>query len=164
MSSGHVLIKCKLPCIINDDHIFLSFGMDLPDQSSCHLYMACQLLQNQASGHIKVKKGLAMCFTLYSQSRYWECMSHLTKSINLVSFGQNPITIQSECMKVFRADVCCSSHNLRYHYHSFLHVIIVRWPIDLHVPPMVALITIVMEHNLITHSQKKQLTSLYIII
>ena len=64
MSSGHVLIMCKLPCIINDDHIFLSFGMYLPGQSSCHLYMACQLLQNMTGGHIKVKKGLAMYFTL----------------------------------------------------------------------------------------------------
>ncbi len=63
MSSGHVLIMCKLPCIINADHIFLSFGMYLPGQSSCHMYMAFQLLQNQASGHIKVKKGLAMYFT-----------------------------------------------------------------------------------------------------
>ena len=55
MSSGHVLIMCKLPCIINDEHILLSFGMDLPGHSSCHLYMACKLLQNMTSGHIKVK-------------------------------------------------------------------------------------------------------------
>ena len=45
MSSGHVLIMWKLSCIINDDHIFLLFGMYVPGQSSCHLYIA--------SGHIK---------------------------------------------------------------------------------------------------------------
>ena len=37
-------------------HIFLSFGKDLQGQSSCHLYMEIQLLQNMASGHLKVKK------------------------------------------------------------------------------------------------------------
>ncbi len=62
MSSGHVLTQWKLSCIINDDHIFLSFGMYLPGQSSCHLYMTFQLLQNQASGHIKVKKGTGHVF------------------------------------------------------------------------------------------------------
>ncbi len=51
MSFGHVLIMSKLPCMINDDHI-----MYLPVQSSCHLFMACQLLQNMTSDHIKVKK------------------------------------------------------------------------------------------------------------
>ncbi len=61
MSSGCVIIMCKLPCKLHD-HIFLSFGMYLPGQSSCHLYMACQLLQNMASGHIKVKKGTGHVF------------------------------------------------------------------------------------------------------
>ncbi len=56
MSSGHVLIMCKLSCIINDDHIFLSFDKDVHGQSSHHWYMAFQRLQNMASGHIKVKK------------------------------------------------------------------------------------------------------------
>ena len=56
MSSGHGLNMCKLSCIINDDHIFLAFGKDLHGQSSCHWYMTFQLLQNMASGHIKVKK------------------------------------------------------------------------------------------------------------
>ncbi len=74
MSSGHVLIICKLPCIINDDHIFLSFGMYLPSQSSCHLYMACQLLQNMTSGHIKVKKGTSHVF-------YMATPSHATESV-----------------------------------------------------------------------------------
>ena len=57
MWSGHVLIMWKLSCIVNDDPIFLSFGMYLPGQSSCHVYMAFRLLQNQASGHINGKKG-----------------------------------------------------------------------------------------------------------
>ena len=38
---------------------FHTFGMYLHGQSSWHLYVAFQLLQNMASGHIKVKKGLA---------------------------------------------------------------------------------------------------------
>ncbi len=66
MSSGHGLNMCKLSCIINDDHIFLAFGKDLHGQSSCHWYMTFQLLQNMASGHIKVKKsenGLTIYFT-----------------------------------------------------------------------------------------------------
>ena len=63
MSSDHFLIMYKLSCIINDDHIFLSFDKDLHGQSSCHLYMAFQLSQNMASGHVKVKKGLVMYFT-----------------------------------------------------------------------------------------------------
>ncbi len=63
MPSGHVLIMYILSCIINDEHIFLSFGKDLHGQSSCHLYMAFQLLQNMASGHVKIRKGLAMYFT-----------------------------------------------------------------------------------------------------
>ncbi len=80
MSSGHVLIMCKLPCIINNDHIFLSFGMCLPGQSSFHLYMACQLLQNMTSGHIKIKKGTGhVCG--HCQSRYWECNYKLKKLV-----------------------------------------------------------------------------------
>ncbi len=74
MSSGHVLITCKLPCIINYDQIFLSFGEDLPDQSSCHWYMACQLLQNMISRHIKVKKGTGHVL-------YWATPSHGTESV-----------------------------------------------------------------------------------
>ncbi len=46
----------KKAALINDEHIFLSFGKDLHGQLSCHLYMAFQLLQNMASGHVKVKK------------------------------------------------------------------------------------------------------------
>ena len=47
----------KLLCtLLHCDHIFLSFDMYLHGQSSCHLYMAFQLLQNMASDHIKVKK------------------------------------------------------------------------------------------------------------
>ncbi len=67
MSSDHVLIMCNLSCMINDEHIFFSFGKDLHGQSSCHLYMALQLLQNLASSHItriKVKK------------MDWPCISH----------------------------------------------------------------------------------------
>ena len=45
-----------------DDHIFLSFGMYLPGQSSFHLYMPCQLLQSMTSGHIKVIKGTGHVF------------------------------------------------------------------------------------------------------
>ncbi len=71
MSSCHVLI-------INDEHIFLSFGMDLPGQSSCHLYMACQLLQYMASGHIKVKKGTGHVF-------YMATPSHATESVLIMS-------------------------------------------------------------------------------
>ncbi len=48
--------------------IFLSFGKDLPGQSSCHLYMAFQLLQNQAGGHIKVKKGTGHVFYMTTRS------------------------------------------------------------------------------------------------
>ncbi len=68
MSSGHVLIMCKLPCIINGDHIFLSFGKDLHGQSSCHWFMAFQLLQNMGSGHIKVKKGTGYVFYMATPS------------------------------------------------------------------------------------------------
>ncbi len=71
MASRHVhdvLILCKLSCIINDDHIFLSFGKDLHGQSSCHLYMTFQLLQNKASDHIKVKKGTGHVFYLATPS------------------------------------------------------------------------------------------------
>ena len=72
MSSGHVFIKCKLPCIINEQtcslHIFLLCGMYLPGQSSCHLYMAFQLVQNQTSGHIKVKKGTGHVFYMATPS------------------------------------------------------------------------------------------------
>ncbi len=74
MSSGHVLIMCKLPCIKNDDHIFLSIGKDLPGQSSCHMYMVCQLLQNMTSGHIKVKIGTGHVF-------YMATPSHTTESV-----------------------------------------------------------------------------------
>ncbi len=64
MSSCHVLIMCKLPCIINNDHIFLSFGMYLPGQSSCHLYMAFQTVTKHGKWSYKSqKKGLAMYFT-----------------------------------------------------------------------------------------------------
>ena len=58
----------------DDDHVFLSFGIYLPGQSSCHLYMACQLLQNMASGHIKVKKGTGYVF-------YMATPSHATESV-----------------------------------------------------------------------------------
>ena len=50
----------------------LAFGMY--GQSSYHLYMVFQLLQHQASVHIKLKKGLAMYFTWQNtwppESRY----------------------------------------------------------------------------------------------
>ena len=72
MSNCHVLIMYKLPCLIKDDHIFLSFGMSLLGQSSCHLYMACQLLQNMASGHIKVRKGTGHVFDMASPSNATE--------------------------------------------------------------------------------------------
>ncbi len=39
-----------------------NLSLILPGQSSCHLYMAFQLLQNQASGHIEVKKGTGHVF------------------------------------------------------------------------------------------------------
>ncbi len=42
----------------------LSEGIGSLDRTcNSHLYMAFQLLQNMASGHVKVKKGLAMYFT-----------------------------------------------------------------------------------------------------
>ncbi len=44
----------------------VKFGKDLPGQSSCHLYMAFQLLKNQASGHYK------------SQKRDWPCTLPVT--------------------------------------------------------------------------------------
>ena len=69
-------IMCQLSCIINNDHIFLSFGMYLPDQSSCHLSMAFQLLQNQASGHIKVQKGTSHVFYMATPS------CHTTESVD----------------------------------------------------------------------------------
>ncbi len=59
---------------VYDDHIFLSFDKDLPGQSSCHLYMPFQLLQNQASGHIKVKKGSCHVF-------YMATPSHTNESV-----------------------------------------------------------------------------------
>ena len=74
MSSGYVLIMCKLPCKmndINDDLILLSFGMFVPGQSSYHLYMANQLVhvvQSQASCHIKVKKGIGHVFFMATPS------------------------------------------------------------------------------------------------
>ncbi len=79
MPSGHVLIMCMLPCIINDEYIFLSFGKDLHGQSSCHLYMAFQLLQNMASGRVKVKKGTGHVF-------YTAIPSHTTESVAGRSF------------------------------------------------------------------------------
>ena len=47
---GHVLIMCKLSCIINDDHIFPSFGIYLHGQSSRHLYMPTW--QNLGKSHV----------------------------------------------------------------------------------------------------------------
>ncbi len=88
MSSGHVLIMCKLPCIINDDHIFLSFGMYLPGQSSCHLYMACQLLQNMASGHIKVKKGTGHVFYMATASNAIESVHEKIILVDFDPIGQ----------------------------------------------------------------------------
>ncbi len=58
------------------------FAMYLPGQSSCHLYMACQPLQNMASGHLKVKKGTGHVF-------YMATPSHATDSI--VAFYIFPI-------------------------------------------------------------------------
>ncbi len=48
--------------------------MYLPGQSSCHLYMAFKLLQNQASGHVKVKKGTRHVF-------YMATPSHTNESV-----------------------------------------------------------------------------------
>ncbi len=67
MSSGHVLIICRRPCIINDDNITFNDHLIRVYIASHHVtcHMAFQLLQNMASGHIKVKKkGLAMYFTV----------------------------------------------------------------------------------------------------
>ncbi len=61
--------------IINDEHIFLSFGKDLHGQSSCHLYMVFQLLPNMASGHVKVKEGTGHVF-------YTATPSHATESVD----------------------------------------------------------------------------------
>ena len=72
----YILIMCRLPCIINDDNIFLSFDKDLHGQSSCQLYMAFQLFQNIASGHIKVKKRTGHVF-------YVPTPSHATESVVL---------------------------------------------------------------------------------
>ncbi len=55
---------------------FLSFGMCLRGQSSCHLYMAFQLLQSMASGHVKVKKGTGHVF-------YMATPSHATGSVHV---------------------------------------------------------------------------------
>ncbi len=76
MPSGHVLIRCMLSCIINDEHIFLSFGKDLHGQSSCHLQMAFQLLQNMASGHVKVKKRTDHVFYMVTPSHATESVSN----------------------------------------------------------------------------------------
>ena len=48
--------------------------MYLPGQSSCHLYMTFQLLQNKASGHIKVKK-------VTGHVLYLAIPSHATESV-----------------------------------------------------------------------------------
>ena len=85
MSRGHVLIMCKLPCIMNDDHIFLSFVIYLPGQSSCHLYMACHLLQNMTRVHMKVKKGTGHVF-------YMATPSHATESVSYTSGGPRGIS------------------------------------------------------------------------
>ncbi len=50
--------------------------MYLPGQSSCHLYMACQLLQNMTSGHIKVKKGTGHVFYMTTPSQATESILH----------------------------------------------------------------------------------------
>ena len=51
--------------------------MYLPGQSSCHLHMACQLLQNMTSGHIKVKKGTGHGFYMAFPSHATESVLHL---------------------------------------------------------------------------------------
>ena len=73
MFSGHVLIMFKLPCIINDDYKFLSFG-----QSSCHLYMACAMstVTKHDKWSYKSKKGTCHVF-------YMATPSHATESVDL---------------------------------------------------------------------------------
>ena len=71
MPSGHVLIMSMLSCIINDEHIFLSFGKDLHGQSSCHLYMAFQLLQNMASGNESVECIIHVHWALQFSPRHY---------------------------------------------------------------------------------------------
>ena len=69
----------------NNEHIFLPFGKDLYGQSSCPLYMAFQLLQNMASGNVKVKKGTGHVF-------YMTTPSHATESV------RNGYTIRKRCL------------------------------------------------------------------
>ncbi len=74
MSCGRVLIMCKLPCIINDDHIFLSFWHVFTRPVIMSLVHGISSVINMASGHMKVKKRKRPCILHgQSQSRYWEC-------------------------------------------------------------------------------------------
>ncbi len=125
MSGGHVLIMWKLSCIINDDHIFLSFGKDLPGQSSCHLYKAFQLLQNQASGHIKVNKGtghvLYMATPSHTNESAWGTRSTIkllfhTIENHLLHFAFILVST-CICMAIMKCNTCntCNiARNLMY--------------------------------------------------
>ncbi len=72
--------------MINDERIFQSFGKDLHGQSSCHLYMAFRLLQNMASGHVKVKKGTGHVL-------YMATLSHATESVVLFYINLHCISV-----------------------------------------------------------------------
>ncbi len=77
---SHTLLEVLQGLAMYDEHIFLSFGKDLHGQSSCHLYMACQLLQNMTIGHIKVKKGTGHVF-------YMATPSHASESVILTEMS-----------------------------------------------------------------------------
>ncbi len=68
-------------------HTFLSFDKDLHGQSSCDLYMAFKLLQNMASGHVKVKKGTGHVI-------YMATPSHATESVTVTY--QSTVSVHSE--------------------------------------------------------------------
>ncbi len=66
--------------------------MYLHGQSSCHLYMTFQLLQNMTSGHIQVKKGTGHAFYLatprHATESVDEVQEFLTLIVKTISFGQ----------------------------------------------------------------------------
>ena len=104
-ASGHLKdqenpLACKLRgnsawkiCLL----LFLIFTtVYLPGQSSGHLYMAFQLLQNQASGHIKVKKGTGHAIYMATPSQTNEsvgCQFVLAWVQRISNFGSSAYII-----------------------------------------------------------------------
>ncbi len=67
-----------------------SWTVNSAGQSSCHLYMAFQLLQNMASGHVKLKKGTGHVFYVATPSHATEIvvLAHLwSKLIRIYIFS-----------------------------------------------------------------------------